>query len=141
MVVCGIKFSAFHYGSGKFHAHSTAPTMKAAMNLTLMQVGLIITAFSIPAGVVILAGYASDHLGRKAIMAPALIIYGLGPHLRCIGVALSSPIIFTAGQSGARGRCRGTYQLAMALTGDIFKARSERMPWGYWKPPMDWARW
>ncbi|NLK00197.1 MAG: MFS transporter [Clostridia bacterium] len=102
------------------------PTMKAAMNLTLMQVGLIITAFSIPAGVVIpLAGYASDHLGRKAIMAPALIIYGLGGLISgASALLLSSPYNFLLLGRVVQGvGAGGTYQLAMALTGDIFQSK------------------
>lgn len=62
------------------------PAIKAAMNLSQLKVGLLITVFSTPAGIVIpFAGIASDHLGRVKIMAPALILYGLGGLLAGVG--------------------------------------------------------
>ena len=55
------------------------PQMKQAMGLTQFQVGLIVTFFSVPAGILIpFAGLLSDRYGRKVIMVPALFIYGLG---------------------------------------------------------------
>ncbi|NLJ79618.1 MAG: MFS transporter, partial [Firmicutes bacterium] len=52
------------------------PQMKAVMHLTQFQVGLIVTFFSVPAGILIpLAGFLSDRYGRKAIMVPALFLY------------------------------------------------------------------
>lgn len=102
------------------------PAMKEAMDITLFQAGLIITAFSVPAGIVIpLAGFASDRIGRKKIMAPALIIYGIGG-LIC-GLAalfLEDPYSILLGGRIVQGiGAGGTYQLAMALTGDIFQSK------------------
>jgi hypothetical protein len=55
------------------------PQIKQALDLTPFQVGLIITLFSLPAGLLIpFAGAVSDHVGRKTIMAPSLLIYGCG---------------------------------------------------------------
>ncbi|MEW6624034.1 MAG: MFS transporter [Bacillota bacterium] len=101
------------------------PTMKARMNLTLFEVGLIITAFSIPAGIVIpFAGYLSDQFGRKIIIAPALVLYGAGGL-----IAGAAALLMTQPYMGIMvGRvvqgigAGGTYQLAMALTGDIFQS-------------------
>jgi ACDE family multidrug resistance protein len=102
------------------------PKMMQVMHLTLFQAGLIITAFSIPAGVVIpLAGALSDRVGRKVVMAPALAVYGLGglgaglaawrmPH--AYGFILAARIVQGIGAGG-------TYQLAMAVAGDMFRDR------------------
>ena len=55
------------------------PKIKKAVDINQFRVGLMVTAFSIPAGIVIpLAGILSDQIGRKKVMAPALIIYGSG---------------------------------------------------------------
>ena len=102
------------------------PAIKSALDITLFQAGLIITAFSIPAGVVIpLAGFASDHYGRKTIMAPALLIYGLGGLISGVGaLLLENPYtVLLAGRIVQGIGAGGTYQLAMALTGDIFQSK------------------
>lgn len=99
------------------------PEIKAHLGLTLTQVGLLITAFSVPAGLTIpLAGLLSDHYGRKTIMVPALVVYGLGGLVS--GTAawlLSQPYSWMLAGRIIQGLgAGGTYQLAMALTGDIF---------------------
>jgi ACDE family multidrug resistance protein len=102
------------------------PAMKKAMDISLFQAGLIITAFSIPAGLTIpLAGFASDRLGRKVIMAPALIIYGLGGLIAgTAALLLQQPYPVLLGGRIVQGiGAGGTYQLAMALTGDIFQSK------------------
>ena len=104
------------------------PSIKSALNISQLRVGLLITAFSIPAGIVIpFAGVLSDHVGRVIIMVPALIIYGLGGLIAGIAaVTLENPYpLILAGRIIQGIGAGGTYQLAMALTGDIFKS-SER---------------
>ncbi len=103
------------------------PKMMGVMHLSLFQVGLVITVFSIPAGIIIpVAGAVSDQIGRKAIMVPALIVYGLGglgagaaawiaPHP--YGWILASRLIQGIGAGG-------TYQLAMTVAGDMFQGQS-----------------
>ncbi len=101
------------------------PDMRSEMDLTLFQVGLIITAFSIPAGIVIpIAGYLSDQFGRKKIITPALIIYGTGGLIAGISaLLLTKPYIpIMVGRVIQGIGAGGTYQLAMALTGDIFQS-------------------
>jgi ACDE family multidrug resistance protein len=104
------------------------PQMKQAMGLTQFQVGLIVTFFSVPAGILIpFAGLLSDRYGRKVIMVPALFIYGLGG-LICGFSALfmEEPYsLLLAGRVVQGAGAGGTYQLAMALTGDTFQS-SER---------------
>lgn len=49
------------------------PRIKESLRISQFWVSLLITAFSIPAGLVIpLAGMLSDQIGRKKVMAPAL---------------------------------------------------------------------
>ena len=54
------------------------PAIQEELEINLLHAGLLITAFSIPAGIFIpLAGIISDHIGRKKVMAPALVVYGI----------------------------------------------------------------
>lgn len=103
------------------------PKMMKVMHLTLFQVGLVITIFSVPAGIVIpIAGALSDRIGRKVIMAPALVVYGIGG----LGAGFSSwlfphPFPWIMGFRLLQGiGAGGTYQLAMAVAGDIFQSKS-----------------
>src|SRR5690606_37285971 len=55
------------------------PQLEAAMELSQLQVALLITLFSAPAAVVIpFASIISDHIGRRKVIAPALLTYGVG---------------------------------------------------------------
>lgn len=101
------------------------PTMKAVMNLSQFQTGLIITAFSIPAGAVIgLAGFLADRYGRKLVMVPSLILYGLGGLLAGLAaLLLKSPYwVVLAGRVLQGIGAAGTAPIAMALAGDVFKS-------------------
>ncbi len=102
------------------------PKMMKVMHLTLFQVGLVITIFSIPAGIIIpFAGALSDRIGRRVIMAPSLILYGLGG----LGAGFASwlfphPYGWIMASRLAQGiGAGGTYQLAMAVAGDMFQSK------------------
>ncbi|MBC7346378.1 MAG: MFS transporter [Clostridia bacterium] len=100
------------------------PRLKEAMDLTLAEVGLLITAFSLPAGLTIpLAGLLSDRFGRKAILVPALAVYGLGGALAGLAIlAVGRPYFWVLLARVIQGvGAGGTYQLAMALTGDLYQ--------------------
>jgi len=104
------------------------PLMGQAMNVSQVRIALVITAFSIPAGLVIpLGGLASDYVGRRTVLIPALFLFGLGGLVaglaplftdRPYGMILAGRILQGIGGGG-------TYQVAMALAGDIFQS-SER---------------
>ena len=102
------------------------PKMMKVMHLSLFQVGLVITIFSIPAGVIIpFAGALSDRIGRRVIMAPSLVLYGLGG----LGAGFASwlfphPYPWIMASRLAQGvGAGGTYQLAMAVAGDMFQSK------------------
>lgn len=120
-VLCGVPFIMV---LGNSMLIPVFPQMEKAMQLTQFQVGLIITFFSLPAGLMIpFAGFLSDQYGRKIIIVPALFIYGLGG-LICAFAALflENPYsVLLAGRIVQGLGAGGTYQLAMALTGDIFQ--------------------
>lgn len=105
------------------------PSIQKELHVGLVQVGLLITVFSIPAGIVIpFAGVISDRIGRKKVMFPALLVYGIGGILAGIFAVLfqekSFPWIIAARIIQGIG-AGGTYQLSMALAGDLIQS-SER---------------
>lgn len=99
------------------------PQLKKAMDLTQFQVGLLITVFSIPAAIVIpFAGILSDHIGRRKVIGPALIVYGIGGLIAGMAsVLMEDPYaVVLAGRIVQGVGAGGTYLLAVALAGDIF---------------------
>ncbi|CAJ1002000.1 MULTISPECIES: MFS transporter [Brevibacillus] len=104
------------------------PTMKAKLQLTGLQTSLVITAFSIAAGVVIpLAGYLSDRFGRKIVVTLSLILYGAGGLLAGLAALwLDKPygIIMTGRVLQGIGAA-GTAPIALAMVGDLFNGAAE----------------
>ena len=104
------------------------PKMKSALDISQFQVSLVITLFSVPAGLVIpIAGFLSDRISRKKIIVPALILYGLGGVVALLGVFLfnNSYLVIMAGRILQGIGAAGTAPIAMALASDIFTG-SER---------------
>ncbi|HHW02374.1 MAG TPA: MFS transporter [Thermoanaerobacterales bacterium] len=102
------------------------PQIKKAAQINQFQAGLLITAFSLPAGLTIpFAGVLSDQIGRRKVMAPALVLYGLGGIVAGISaMALESAFWgILAGRIIQGIGAGGTYQLAMAIAGDTFQSR------------------
>jgi ACDE family multidrug resistance protein len=103
------------------------PAIQSTLNISKVQVSLLITLFSVPAGIVIpLAGFLSDRFGRKKVIIPALILYALG------GVIAGAAAIFL--KSNAYGiilvgrviqgiGAAGTAPIAMALCGDLWQGK------------------
>ncbi|MBX6350282.1 MAG: MFS transporter [Clostridia bacterium] len=98
------------------------PDIQRALDTSLFRAGLLITAFSVAAAAFIpLGGLLSDRWGRKAVIVPGLFLFGLGG-LVAGAAPLLSPHPYpwmVAGRvvQGIGGG--GTYQVAMALTGDL----------------------
>ncbi|WP_134700188.1 MFS transporter [Ammoniphilus sp. YIM 78166] len=104
------------------------PTMQKELNLTQFQVSLIITAFSFAAGLIIpFVGYLSDRFGRKVIIVPALILYGLGGIVAGLAAWLMDnayTVILLARIAQGIGAA-GTAPIAMALIGDLYSGAKE----------------
>lgn len=110
------------------------PILQRELGITQFEAGLIITAFSIPTGILIpLAGYLSDQWGRKAIMVPGIILYGLGGGLAGIfPLLIADPYYPILGSRILMGiGAAGTAQLAMAATSDLFTSRERIKALGY----------
>lgn len=104
------------------------PTMEKELNLTQFQVSLIITAFSFAAGLIIpFVGYLSDRFGRKVIIVPALILYGIGGIVAGLAAWIMDEaynIILIARIVQGIGAA-GTAPIAMALIGDLYSGAKE----------------
>ncbi|MFL6517889.1 MAG: MFS transporter, partial [Bacillus sp. (in: firmicutes)] len=104
------------------------PKMKSELNLTQFQTSLIISVFSIAAAISIpILGYLSDRFSRKAIIIPALILYGCGGLLAGAAAAwFSNPYTWILAGRILQGMgAAGTAPIAMALAGDLFKGAEQ----------------
>ncbi len=98
------------------------PKFEQVLHINQVKVGLLVTAFSLPAGLLIpFSGMLSDRIGRKIIIAPALVLYGIGGLVAGIAsVTLQDPFtVILVGRVLQGLGAGGTYQLAMALTADL----------------------
>lgn len=100
------------------------PKMKAELDISQFKVSLVITVFSMAAAIAIpVLGYLSDRFSRKAVIIPALILYGSGGILAGAASAwFSNAYIWVLAGRVMQGiGAAGTAPIAMALTGDLFK--------------------
>jgi len=100
------------------------PQMQKELGISQFQVSLVITAFSVSAAIAIpVLGYFSDRFSRKAVIIPALILYGTGGLLAGMASAWFSSAFFwiMAGRIMQGLGAAGTAPIAMALTGDLYK--------------------
>lgn len=111
------------------------PSIQKELHLDVVRVGLLITMFSIPAGIVIpCAGILSDRIGRKTVMFPALLIYGCGGILAGIFALFFQENSFTyiiAARIIQGIGAGGTYQLSMALASDLIQSSERSKILGY----------
>ncbi len=104
------------------------PKMKTELDISQFKVSLIISVFSIAAAIAIpILGYLSDRFSRKAVIIPALILYGSGGLLAGAAAAwfTNSYIWIMAGRVMQGLGAAGTAPIAMALTGDLFKGAEQ----------------
>lgn len=104
------------------------PKMKSVLNVSQFKISLIITMFSVPAGLVIpLAGFLSDRLPRKAVIAVSLLIYGIGGIVAGVSALMFKEKAYNfilAGRIIQGIGAAGTAPIAMALSSDIFTGKS-----------------
>ncbi|WP_163854997.1 MFS transporter [Paenibacillus elgii] len=102
------------------------PDMQERLGISQFQSSLVITLFSVTAGLVIpIAGYLSDRFSRKAIMIPSLIIYGGAGILAGFGALWNSYTLIIIARAIQGMGAAGTAPIAMALAGDLYKEGME----------------
>lgn len=98
------------------------PDLQDKMNISRFQSSLIITLFSLSAGLIIpISGYLSDRFTRKSVIIPSLIVYGAAGVLAGLGAVWNSYPILIASRAIQGLGAAGTAPIAMALVGDIYK--------------------
>jgi ACDE family multidrug resistance protein len=100
------------------------PAMQAALGISKFQTSLVITLFSVPAGIIIpLSGFLSDQFGRKIVMIPSLFLFGVGGLVAGFAAAfLPHPyFVILIGRVIQGIGAAGTAPITMALIGDKFK--------------------
>ena len=107
------------------------PEVKRHLHLTQLQTSLIITLFSVTAGIVIpFTGYLSDRFGRKKVIIPSLIVYGIAGILTGLGALWGSYGMLIGSRALQGLGAAGTSSIAMALVGDLYKDAKESQALG-----------
>lgn len=104
------------------------PDMGRVMGLSKATTGLAVTAFSLSAGIAIaVAGFLADRYGRKLVVVPNLLIYGLGGIVSGLAGWWLGPrgfVLVMAGRVIQGIGAAGTAPVAMAFVGDLFRGGS-----------------
>ena len=104
------------------------PDMGRVMGLSKATTGLVVTAFSLSAGVAIaVAGFLADRYGRKLVVVPSLLLYGLGGIISGLAGWWLGSRGFTMVMAGRVIQgigAAGTAPVAMAFVGDLFRGSS-----------------
>jgi MFS transporter, ACDE family, multidrug resistance protein len=102
------------------------PDMVREMQISDFQSSLVITLFSVTAGLFIpVSGFLSDRFSRKAVMIPSLIVYGSAGILAGFGAIWGSYTVLIAARALQGLGAAGTAPIAMALAGDLFSGATE----------------
>jgi ACDE family multidrug resistance protein len=102
------------------------PQLQSQLGISRFQSSLVITLFSITAGLIIpISGYLSDRFSRKSVIIPSLIIYGAAGVLAGFGAIWKSYTIVIIARAIQGVGAAGTASIAMALVGDLYKGATE----------------
>lgn len=102
------------------------PDMVRELGISDFQSSLIITLFSVTAGLFIpVSGFLSDRFSRKAVIIPSLITYGAAGVLAGFGAIWGSYTIIIIARAIQGIGAAGTAPIAMALVGDMYKGATE----------------
>ncbi|TYR82395.1 MFS transporter [Priestia megaterium] len=99
------------------------PDIQSSFQLNDVQTGLVLSAFSIPAAILIpVVGILSDRHGRKILILYSLLFMMLGSLIAISSAAFTTASfsIFLIGRMIQGIGAAGTTTLAIALTGDVF---------------------
>ncbi|MCT8139714.1 MFS transporter [Anaerobacillus sp. CMMVII] len=102
------------------------PVMEEELNISAVEVGFLLSVFSIVAAIVIpVVGFLSDRYGRKKIVLISLIFVMIGSIITIVaGKGVSDPFRWIVIGRVLQGiGAGGTAPLAMALVGDLFSGQ------------------
>ncbi|MFT8323091.1 MAG: MFS transporter [Bacillus sp. (in: firmicutes)] len=104
------------------------PTIEKKLEISSFQVSMIITVYSIVAILLIpVAGYLSDHIGRKKVIIPSLIISAIGGAIAGIAAWMmdNSYWVILIGRALQGVGAAGAFPIVLPLVGDMFKKEEE----------------
>ncbi|MBP3961335.1 MFS transporter [Paenibacillus lignilyticus] len=102
------------------------PDMEKELGISGFQASLVITLFSVAAGLIIpISGYLSDRFTRKAVILPSLALYGIAGIVAGIGAVTHAYWLLITARALQGIGAAGTSPIAMALVGDMYKDGSE----------------
>ncbi|REE84370.1 ACDE family multidrug resistance protein [Paenibacillus taihuensis] len=102
------------------------PDMEKKLHISSFQSSLVITLFSVAAGLIIpISGYLSDRYTRKAVILPSLALYGIAGIVAGVGAVIHSYWLLIAARALQGIGAAGTSPIAMALVGDMYKDGNE----------------
>jgi MFS transporter, ACDE family, multidrug resistance protein len=104
------------------------PVMESKLGISPFQSSMIITIYSIVAIILIpIAGFLSDHIGRKKVIIPSLIITAIGGLISAwAGWKIDDPYwIILIGRALQGAGAAGAFPIVMPLIGDMFKTDEE----------------
>ncbi|TYP73788.1 ACDE family multidrug resistance protein [Paenibacillus methanolicus] len=102
------------------------PDLQQQLGVTDFQSSLVITLFSVAAGVIIpIMGYLSDRYSRKIIILVSLAIYGAAGIVAGLGALWHSYGVLITARAFQGIGAAGTSPIAMALVGDMYKDGEE----------------
>lgn len=104
-------------------ASPALPAMSGALGIPEARIGLVFTAFTLPALVVLpLVGLAADLYGRKAVVVPGMLLFGAAG----LGVGLTGDFTVILILRGLQGIGYTAFNsLAVALLGDLLSGQAE----------------
>lgn len=104
------------------------PVMEDKLNISSFQSSMIITVYSIVAIILIpIAGFLSDHIGRKKVIIPSLIIAAVGGFISGWAAwKMSNPYtIILLGRALQGIGAAGAFPIVIPLVGDMFKSEEK----------------
>ncbi|MCD1259080.1 MFS transporter [Paenibacillus athensensis] len=102
------------------------PDLQDKMGISRFQSSLVITLFSLTAGLIIpVSGYLSDRFTRKGVIIPSLIVYGAAGVLAGFAAVWKSYTLLIIARAIQGIGAAGTASIAMALVGDLYKGGTQ----------------
>jgi len=125
-IIFGITLSAV---MGVSSIAPALPVISRALDVSTDQIGLLITVFALP-GILLtpFLGVLADRFGRKRILIPSLLLYGIAG-VMCGFTTSFSELLWLRFLQGTGGAALGT--LNVTLIGDLFKGNRRATAMGY----------
>lgn len=114
---------------GLFSVSPALPTVARELSVAPKDVGLILTVFALP-GVFLmpLIGMAADRFGRKKVLGPALLLFGISGGA-CLLIDDFNALLALRFIQGVCGACLSS--LNITIIGDLFSGKTRTTAMGY----------